>query len=360
MFQRIRIYAEITSAGVYTLWVRGKEARQKTFSDLNSFFENLPRNANVYLALSRDRILLQKVTLPSDAKDYIEEAVEYIAEDLFPGVHEYFTFKPYILKENDTLELFLIGINNELHEKLKEQKNIKLVTLSAFVIASEYREKNITVLNELDKSLYEKIFISRGRVENIKLIYKQEDEKLIKPSDFLRIFEKVTSRGKPVDFFFIKRDERKERLKIINHILMLLLVVIGFYETFSYFRIRKELSEVEDKIVEYSKYVEEYSRLRRELEQLKKEINIIKNYRSEVLKYLWILSKVLPEDTWIESFTYISLSGEIIIEGYTTSTTKLLRHISKTEIFRNVHVEGIPIKQGDRERFKLRIKLVKM
>ena len=348
MFRKQKVFAEIVSEGVYALF----GGKFKFYKDITSFLKDIPKRAEVFLALGRDTILLQKVTLPKDAKNYLEESAEYAADDVFPGWRNYLVVKPFVIKENTTLEILIVGVRKELYENLLSLKQLKLLTLSSFILASYF--ENGVVYNKVGEELYEKIIASEGKVIDVFLVKNpKENKKLVNPEEFLKIFSREISKKKEQEFFIIYRIKKRNYINILIYLYFLFSILFGAVQLYEYKRKSEKLEKLNLEIKRLLPYYEKYTKLVNDIYKLKKELKLLKNYRSNSLEVLYVLTNLLPKDTWIE--LYIYTPDYVILEGYTSSTVKLVRLLRKSKYFENVTLENIPLRREGSERFRIRL-----
>jgi Tfp pilus assembly protein PilN len=63
----------------------------------------------------------------------------------------------------------------------------------------------------------------------------------------------------------------------------------------------------------------------------------------------------LPKDSWLKRFSY--RGNSLLIEGFTSSTTNLLRKLQDSGLFSSIKVRGTPRKQNNREVFSIELTL---
>lgn len=357
MFRKERVFVELTSEGAVTLQIKGKQKSFKVFTDLTTLLDNLPKNAEVFIALGRDTIIVHKATLPKEALDYLEESVEYILDDILPGISENLKVKPYVVSVGETLEVLIIGVDRRIYELCKNNKNVKLLTLSAIVLKSVLN-KDDEIYNRLSEDKFEKIIVKNNKLSDIFLVNFEEIKNannIVDQEDFLNLFSKTYFQNKIYEFHFINKIKREYKLKPLIGFALSLLIIANLYQGYIYWKHKEELNHVNEQLSYLKPYFNEYSQLMYKINVLQKNIDILKSFKSYALYILWTLSKKLPKDTWLISFAYSP--GEIVIEGYTASTTKLLKILQQVKIFESIRLEGIPLKQNGYEKFKLRLKV---
>ncbi len=344
---------EITSKGIYAV-SKGpvSDVKKDFFSSLEEFLNSELSKGSVSVALSRDVLFVRKITLPTQALEDLQESLYYSSEELFP-IRDLFVKGHPLSVGKEKSEVMVWALREDVYETLAGLKNVKVILPTPYLYRSFFEGDRFIrklgdafELNEYEGDrLMDSLLVKEGK-PNL-----PEDEFL-----GAELSLKLLLNDLRPEFYFLDRrrllNKKTVRLGIAVAFLCFLIIALGYRDVS---HLRKEIEEIKSQTSKLMPMVDEYNRILDEIEFKKKLLELSKTQRSNVLGILRDITHLLPKDTWLKSFSY---KGNIILlEGYTSSTTNLLRRLQDSGKFSSINLRGTPKRSGSNELFRIELKL---
>ncbi len=353
MFSFRKTGIEITKKGVYVVSKLLKSQEKAFFHSLEEFLESKLSKGSLAVAVARDTLLVRKVRLPSQAAEDLEEALAYSADELFPA-KGLFVRGHKLSEKEEEIEVLVWAMDEELYETLSHVKGAKLILPTPYLYPSEFSE------SELVRDLGEAKELNRYREGKLVDSFLLSDSKTpnLPQDEFLgaRLALEALKEGYKTEFSFLDKrvfvSKRVVRYSLASLLIIFALSSVAYYNVHN---LKGRLKEVKKEVSRLAPQVEEYNRLLDELERKRALIELAKHQRSDVLGILKEITYLLPKDTWLKRFSY--KGKKVLLEGYTSSTTNLLRKLEDSGRFRSIKLSGTPRKEKEGESFSIELEL---
>jgi len=144
------------------------------------------------------------------------------------------------------------------------------------------------------------------------------------------------------------------------------LLLMGLFLS-EYIRTRSYIKEIDTRIESNRAKVEKIERLKEMIDEFEKQVRTVNEIKARdiALDILVELAKKLPDDTWLTNLHYQNKDvgkekghGEIIIGGFSGSSSSLIPLLEESPYFEKVEFVGSIKKTGDKEGFKIRADVV--
>ncbi len=343
---------EITRRGVYVVSKAIGSEERTFFHSIEDFLSSKFSKGKVSVALSRDFLFVRKLNLPVQATENLDESLSYSADELFPvgGL----VLKGYVISsDGESSSVLVWAMDEEVYEKLSVLKSIKLITPTPFLYPLYFPG------TELSRKLGEFTEVNvykDGKLQDS--ILRESSEANLPENEFLgaELAIRTLEEGNKPDFYFIDRRIvlNKKAVRLTAALLLLAIAFVGgaYYSLSSLKRDIKSLKEENAKLMPR---VDEYNKLLDEIAFKKSLIELAETQRSKVLEVLRDITYLLPKDTWLKSFSY--KGNKVSIEGFTSSTTNLLRSLENSGKFSSIKLQGTPRKSDRGELFRIDLEL---
>ncbi|MEW6714679.1 MAG: PilN domain-containing protein, partial [Nitrospirota bacterium] len=149
---------------------------------------------------------------------------------------------------------------------------------------------------------------------------------------------------------------------------LILFLIMGIFATGA-LKEKKYLQSIEDELKKNEPQVKALEKLSSDINTFKIQRDFLINVKREdlVVEALRELSNILPSDTWVTNLDYKGVSsegeeklaGEIVVSGFSASSSKLISLLEDSPLFEQVVFVGPIRKVMDKEGFKLKANLVR-
>ncbi len=153
--------------------------------------------------------------------------------------------------------------------------------------------------------------------------------------------------------------------KVFAGLVVLLLILIVSVQSIKH---KDTLKRIDEELQMNKFKITEYTKLAAEFEGYKRQGDLLQSIKGNelALEVLAELSGILPGDTWISNFQYKGAglkngdpsTGEIILGGYSDSSSKLISILEGSEYFERVSFVGSIKKARDKEGFKIQASII--
>jgi Tfp pilus assembly protein PilN len=158
--------------------------------------------------------------------------------------------------------------------------------------------------------------------------------------------------------------EMKKLIPLSTRIfLVLILVLVAGIFTTEAVKKKRYLTKIEMELKNNAPMIAVVEKLSSDTSGLKNQIDLLRKLKSNeaTLEILAELAGVLPKDAWITNLEYRTFdikdnkkgTGNLIISGYASSSSKLIPILEDSPYFEKVAFAGPVKKTGDKEQFKL-------
>jgi Tfp pilus assembly protein PilN len=180
--------------------------------------------------------------------------------------------------------------------------------------------------------------------------------------DESHVLQRILEEGRfDFDFVGVKKDFLERRYPVLAGGLALVSTVLYLSSIFvPYILENNELRLLKAEIVETGKKAAgliEKNRQREELRKKVEEMTALRKWRLLPVKILREVTERLPEDSWIISFRYDGKGLEI--SGFSPRATEVIEPLEASPLFRNVRFGSPVIARSGKERFVLKMEVVR-
>jgi len=162
------------------------------------------------------------------------------------------------------------------------------------------------------------------------------------------------------------RYDSKVPVSTIVLCVIIFLLLVGLFFS-KYIKTRSYIKEIDARIEANKAEVEKIAKLKQTIDEFNKQVKTVNKMKADdiVLDILVELAEKLPDNTWLSNFHYQNRSlgkekghGEIIIGGFSRSSSSLIPLLEESPYFEKVKFVGSIKKTGDKEGFKIRADVV--
>ncbi|MBI4844595.1 MAG: PilN domain-containing protein [Nitrospirae bacterium] len=154
--------------------------------------------------------------------------------------------------------------------------------------------------------------------------------------------------------------------KVLFAILVALIAGLGFMTSL---KNKKAIDRIDEELSRNAPMILEYRQLSQEAESYKQQGAFLESIAGNemTLEVLAELSNLLPGDTWIANMSYKivadkesgRVSGELILNGYSDSSSSLISLLEGSPFFENVEFVGSVKKTKDKEGFRIKASVIR-
>lgn len=279
----------------------------------------------------------------------------------------------------DETEIRLLGIRVWFMELLNEALGSGMLKGEDFILIAKedgsfgvaaFRDGVLVSLRDVKKVQSLPLVIQRLKGHQEMPVYLSSgSEPLLSGTEYVpvtidegHVLQRILEEGRlDFDFTGVKKDFLERRYPVLAGGLALASIVLYLSSIFvPYILENNELRLLKAEIVETGKKAAGLIEMNRQREELRKkvaEMTELRKWRLLPVRVLREVTERLPDDSWITSFRYDGESLEI--SGFSPRATEVIEPLEASPLFRNVRFGSPVIARSGKERFVLKMEVVR-